>query len=78
MKGGKRSLSAWNLFVKKVYNEGKTTNSNYKFKDALKDASRRKKEMGSSGNSGTEKMSKPSKKSRSRRSHSRSRSHKKR
>lgn len=70
MKGGKRSLSAWNLFVRKVYNQGKTTNSNYKFKDALKDASRRKKEMGSSGDNGTKKMSKPFKKSRSKRSRS--------
>jgi hypothetical protein len=46
MKGG-RKLSKWNLFVKKVYHEGKTKNSNYGFKEALKDASRRKSEMGS-------------------------------
>jgi hypothetical protein len=69
MKGGKRSLSAWNLFVKKIFKEGKTTNSNYQFKDALKDASRRKKEMGSSGSKETRKM-KSSKKIRSRRSKS--------
>jgi len=75
MKGEKRSLSSWNLFVKKVYNEGKSTNSNYKFKDALKDASRRKKEMGSSAANETKKMRKSSsKKSKSKRS----RSHKKR
>lgn len=47
MQGG-RKLSAWNLFVKKVYSEGKSKNDNYEFKDALKDASRRKSEMGTS------------------------------
>jgi hypothetical protein len=46
-KGGKRALSSWNLFVKKVYREGKMKNKNYAFKDALKDASNRKGEMGS-------------------------------
>ena len=56
MKGGKRALSSWNIFVKKVYREGKAKNSNYEFKDALKDASKRKREMGSS--SGTKKMRK--------------------
>jgi len=48
MQGGKRKLSSWNLFVKKVYNEGKSKNSNYSFQEALKDASKRKSEMGSS------------------------------
>ncbi len=47
MKGGKRALSSWNIFVKKVYREGKSTDSNYQFKDALRDASKRKGEMGS-------------------------------
>ena len=56
MKGGKRALSSWNIFVKKVYREGKAKNSNYEFKDALKDASKRKGEMGSS--SVTKKMRK--------------------
>lgn len=46
MKGG-RAVSQWNLFTQKVYKEGKAKNSNYKFRDALKDASRRKGEMGS-------------------------------
>jgi hypothetical protein len=46
MKGGKRALSDWNLFVKKVYKEGKSSNENYQFKDALRDASKRKGEMG--------------------------------
>ena len=40
--------TAWNLFVKKIYHEGKAKNKNYQFKDALKDASKRKSEMGSS------------------------------
>jgi hypothetical protein len=44
MKGG-RKLSAWNLFVKKVYKEGKSQNKNYSFKQALADASSRKSEM---------------------------------
>jgi hypothetical protein len=52
MKGGKRALSSWNMFVKKVYREGKSKNSNYAFKDALKDASRRKREMGHESHSG--------------------------
>ena len=41
--------TAWNLFVKKIYHEGKKGNPDYQFKDALKDASRRKGEMGSQG-----------------------------
>jgi hypothetical protein len=40
-----KKLSAWNLFVKKIYAEGKAKNPNYAFKDSLKDASRRKGEM---------------------------------
>ena len=35
----------WNMFVKKIYQEGKAKNSNYEFKQALKDASKRKSEM---------------------------------
>jgi len=56
MKGGKRALSPWNIFVKKIYHEGKTKNANYEFKHALKDASMRKGEMGSSNK--TKKMNK--------------------
>ena len=48
MKGGKRALSPWNKFVSKVYHEGKESDPEYQFKDALKDASKRKSEMGSS------------------------------
>ncbi len=40
--------SAWNMFVKKVYEEGKAKDSNYEFKQALVDASKRKSEMGRS------------------------------
>jgi hypothetical protein len=46
MQGG-RKLSDWNIFVKKVYAEGKANDSSYEFKDALKDASSRKSEMSS-------------------------------
>jgi hypothetical protein len=41
-------MSAWNDFVKKIYWEGKKKNPDYKFKQALQDASKRKSEMGSS------------------------------
>jgi hypothetical protein len=44
MNGG-RKLSSWNIFVKKVYYEGKKKNKNYSFKQALTDASKRKGEM---------------------------------
>jgi len=70
MKGG-RKLSQWNIFVKKVYQEGKSKNPNYEFKQALQDASRRKSEMGSmksSSASGTKKSRKSSTKSRGKRS----------
>jgi hypothetical protein len=48
MNGG-RKLSAWNIFVKKVYQEGKRKNKNYSFKQALNDASKRKGEMSKKG-----------------------------
>ncbi len=47
MNGGKRKLSSWNIFVKKIYQEGHSKNKNYSFKQALSDASKRKSEMGS-------------------------------
>lgn len=37
--------SEWNMFVKKIYEEGKAKDSNYEFKQALVDASKRKSEM---------------------------------
>lgn len=54
MKGG-RKPSAWNMFVKKIYEEGRRKSSNYSFKQALSDASRRKGEMGSLKKMGTKK-----------------------
>ncbi len=54
--------SAWNMFVKKIYEEGKAKDSNYEFKQALKDASKRKSEMGHSASaSGVKKSRKSSK-----------------
>ena len=52
-----KKLSTWNLFVKKVYAEGKAKNKSFKFRDALKEASKRKSEMGSSSSSGPTKKS---------------------
>jgi hypothetical protein len=69
MKGGKRAATPWNLFVKKIYREGKAKNSNYAFKDALKDASKRKGEMGSHGHEGHHHATK--KHSKSKRRHTR-------
>jgi hypothetical protein len=51
MNGG-RKPSAWNMFVKKVYHDGKRKNKNYSFKQALSDASKRKGEMGKSKKGG--------------------------
>ena len=45
-------MSAWNDFVKKIYWENKKKNKNFQFKDALREASRRKGEMGSSSSNG--------------------------
>lgn len=66
-----RKLSDWNIFVKKIYAEGKAKNSNYEFKQALEDASKRKSEMKHSSSasgvkSKTAKKSRKSRKSRSR------------
>lgn len=41
--GGKRALSPWNKFVTRVYQEMKKAKKDTQFKDALKEASRRKK-----------------------------------
>lgn len=59
MKGG-RALSLWNKFVSKVYHEGKESDPDYEFKQALKDASKRKGEMGHSA-SGVKKSKKSKK-----------------
>ena len=58
--------SEWNMFVKKIYEEGHAKDSNYQFKQALKDASKRKSEMGHSSSASGVKKSKTAKKSRSR------------
>jgi hypothetical protein len=56
-------MSAWNDFVKKIYWENKKKNKNFQFKDALKEASRRKGEMGSSSKSSSKSMKTMNKKS---------------
>lgn len=56
--------SEWNMFVKKIYQEGKAKDSNYEFKQALKDASKRKSEMGHSSAASGVKKSKTAKRSR--------------
>lgn len=58
MNGGKRALTPWNKFVKKIYSEGKSKNSSYSFQEALKDASKRKSEMGAVAAHGTKKVRK--------------------
>jgi hypothetical protein len=68
-----KKLSAWNLFVKKVYAEGKAKNKSFKFKDALKDASRRKGEMGSSSSASSTKKNTKSRKGGKRKSGTRKR-----
>jgi len=44
-------MTAWNDFVKKIYHEGHNKDSNYSFKQALKDSSARKSEMGKTSSS---------------------------
>ena len=51
-------MTAWNDFVKKIYHENHDKDSSYQFKQALKDASARKSEMGSSSAEGVKKPSK--------------------
>lgn len=41
-------MTAWNDFVKKIYHENHNKDSNYSFKQALQDASKRKGEMNTS------------------------------
>ena len=65
-------MTAWNDFVKKIYHEGHNKDSNYSFKQALQDASKRKGEMGSSSSSSSA-MSKKMRKSKSRKSMKRGR-----
>jgi hypothetical protein len=51
-------MSAWTDFVKKIHDEGQVKDSSYSFKQAMKDASERKGEMGSSNSVKTKKMRK--------------------
>ena len=62
--------SEWNMFVKKIYEEGHAKDSNYQFKQALKDASKRKSELGHSSAAAGVKKAKTAKKSKSRKSRS--------
>jgi hypothetical protein len=45
MSGGKRKASPWNKFVKKIFTEMRRKDKDASFSDALKEASKRKKEM---------------------------------
>jgi hypothetical protein len=65
-----KKLSDWNIFVKKIYTEGKAKDSNYEFKQALQDASKRKSEMKHSMSSKTAKKNRRSISSRRSRSRS--------
>jgi hypothetical protein len=60
-------MTAWNDFVKKIYHEGHDKDPSYQFKTALKDASRRKGEMGTSKTSKTSKNTKKTKGTRKKR-----------
>jgi hypothetical protein len=42
---GTRKISKWTAFVKKIYTEMKKKNKDAKLGDAMKEASKRKKEM---------------------------------
>jgi len=57
-----RMASAWNMFTKKIFEEGRKKNSKFSFREALSEASRRKGEMGSMMSS-TKSKSKKAKKS---------------
>jgi hypothetical protein len=57
-----KKLSSWNLFVQKIYKEGKAKNKSYEFRHALKDASSRKHEMSSSASANKSKKHRKSKK----------------
>ena len=62
-------MTAWTDFIKKIFAEGRKKNPEYQFKDAMKEASKRKGEMGSSAVSPTKSTKKRGKsKSKSRKS----------
>jgi len=67
-------MTAWNNFVKKIYHEGHSSDKNYRFIQALKDASARKSEMGKTNLAmGVKVKSKSSRKSRKTRKSKKSR-----
>jgi hypothetical protein len=70
-------MSAWNDFVKKIYHEGHNKDKNYSFRQALKDASARKSEMGTTAATAMGVKSKTSRKSRKSRKSKKSRKTKK-
>lgn len=71
-------MTAWNDFVKKIYHEGHDSNPDYSFKQALKDASKRKSEMGSSASGvKSKKVGKKSRKSRKSKKNRKSRKNRK-
>jgi len=58
-----RMASAWNMFTKKIFEEGRKKNKSYSFREALSDASKRKGEMGSMSASKSKSKSKKAPKS---------------
>ena len=54
--------SAWNMFTKKIFEEGRKKNSKFSFREAFSEASRRKGEMGSMMSSTKSKKASKSKK----------------
>jgi hypothetical protein len=57
-------MSPWTDLVSKVFKEGRDKDSSYQLKDAMKEASKRKSEMGSSSSAAAPSKSKKSKKKR--------------
>ena len=57
-------MTAWTDFVTKIFKEERKKNPAYQFKDAMKEASKRKSEMGSSSTTVTATKSKKRGKSR--------------
>ncbi len=60
-------MSAWTSFVKKIYMEGKKKDPAFQFKDAMKEASKRKSEIGTTTTKKARTSKKGGKKGKSRR-----------
>ena len=69
-------MTAWTDFVSKVFKEERKKNPSFQFKDALKMASKRKSEMGSSSAAPSKSASKSRKRGKSRKSKKRGKSRK--